>query len=117
MKFRLALASLLAVVAAFCTSLPRPVNLPGVITLYAQALPVTKTLVWTPQGAAADSYTVKMDGTTIGSPTTPSQAVVFTTNGTHVLTVTATNIWGTSAPATLTVNVAAPSAPNGLGIQ
>ena len=102
----------------FCTHLP-PVTLPGVITIYAQTLPVTRTAVWTPNAAsdAVTNYTVRLDGTTVGSPTAATQSVTFTTLGAHTVTVTATNIWGTSGPLTLTVNVVAPSTPTGLVIQ
>ncbi len=106
---------LLALVA--CSVLtPTPTPLPGVVTLYAQTLPITKTLTWI-ASANADSYVVTQDGTQIGTPTAITQPITITTVGSHTFTVAAKNIWGTSAATPLTVNVVLPSTPTGLGIQ
>lgn len=96
-----------------------PIPVPGVVTVYAQTLPVTKTLAWDANAAAdaVTNYTVKLDGVVVGTPTTPSQAITFAAVGPHTLTVVAVNVWGVSAPATLTVNVVLPAAPANLRIQ
>lgn len=90
-----------------------------VFTVYAQSLPVTKTLAWD-ANAAADAvinYTVRLDGTVIGSPTGTTQAFTINAVGAHSLTVTATNIWGTSTPMTLNFNVVIPGVPSNGRIQ
>lgn len=113
------LIALVVIVVLACAAKFVPLPTPGVVTVYAQTLPVAKTLAWD-ANAAADAvthYTVTLDGVVVGSPTAPSQAVTFATVGSHVLTVTATNVWGTSTPATLTVNVVLPAAPLNLRIQ
>jgi hypothetical protein len=97
----------------------------GVITISAQTLPITKTVAWDPSpdpcGASAPcpviNYTVTLDTAVVGSPTTTTQVVNFTTVGLHTIRVTATNLWGTSSPATLTVNVIVPNAPANTRIQ
>ena len=108
---------LLALVAcSVLTPNPTPLPIPGVVTLYAQTLPITKTLTWI-ASANADSYVVTQDGTQIGTPTAITQPITITTVGSHTFTVAAKNIWGTSAATPLTVNVVLPSTPTGLGIQ
>lgn len=89
------------------------------VTVFAQTLPVTKTLLWdaNPASDQVTNYTVRLDGTLVGNPTTPTQAVVFTTAGAHALTVTATNIWGTSPATTLNVVVVIPGAPGNPRLQ
>ena len=117
---RLLLALLvLGLVACSLIFTKPPIPIPGMVTIYAQTLPITKTLVWDANAPtdAVTNYTVRLDGAVAGSPTAPSQAVTFTTVGAHVLTVTATNLWGTSTPATLTVNVAPPASSANLRIQ
>lgn len=106
---------LVALLACSVLSPSKP-NLPGVITIYAQTLPITKTLVWdvTPN---ADSYIVTQDAAQIGTPTATSQSITITSVGGHTFTVAAKNIWGTSTPTSLTVNVALPTAPTGMGIK
>ncbi len=86
---------------------------PVVTTVYAQTFPVLKTLAWdaNPAGEGVTNYTVKMDGVTIGSPTGTTQALSIATAGAHTVTVVAVNLWGTSSPATLNLNVIAPSTP------
>mgnify|MGYP003334732990 CR=1 FL=1 len=86
--------------------------------LYAQSLPVTKTLAWdaNPASDAVTNYTVRLDGTVIGNPTTPTQAFTINTAGLHTLSVTATNTWGTSQASTLSLNVVVPSAPANLRV-
>ena len=105
----------LAVAVSVWACLMSPVE----ITLEAQTLPITKTLAWDPNPAAdaVTNYTVRQDGVVLGNPTGTTQAVTFTTVGTHTLTVTATNLWGTSAPATLVVNVVVPAVPGNMRLQ
>lgn len=116
LAFVLALACLLW---ACMHVVPNPIPIPGVIVVEAQTLPIAKTLSWNanPAGDNVTNYTVTEDGTVIGNPTVPSQSVTFTSLGTHTLTVTATNSFGTSAPATLTVVVQLPTTPAGLKLQ
>lgn len=113
---RLVLA--LSVVAlVFCAGKLPPVFPTGTITIEAQTLPITKTIAWTAPPGIIDSYTVRLDGTVVGSPTGTTQSVTFTTLGLHAVTVTASNTWGTSPPGTLNVNVAPPAAPSNLTLQ
>jgi hypothetical protein len=81
--------------------------------VWAQSLPATKTFAWDarPVNESVSSYTVRLDGVTIGNPTGTTQQFTITTTGTHVLTVTATNTWGTSSPSTLNFLVIVPSSP------
>lgn len=118
MKRLLLALALLAAVWACAHVIPAP-PLFGTVIVEAQTLPVAKTLTWTanPAGDNVTNYTVTEDGVVLGNPTTASQAVTFTTLGTHTLTVTATNTFGTSAPATLTVVVQFPATPAGLKLQ
>lgn len=112
---RVLLAVLIASILACAVALR-----PGVITLEAQTLPVTKTFAWDDATAVAEgvtNYTVLLDGVVIGSPTVLTQAVTFTTAGTHTLSVSAVNLWGTSPAATLTVNVIVPSKPSNTRLQ
>lgn len=112
------LALVLSVVAlVFCAGKLPPVFPSGTVTIEAQTLPITKTVSWTAPPGTIDSYTVRLDGAVVGSPTGTSQAVTFTTLGLHTITVVATNIWASSPPGTLTVNVAPPSAPTNLTLQ
>lgn len=85
----------------------------GMVTIRAQSLPVTRTLAWDANAASDNviNYTVTLDSVGIGNPTGTTQSVVFTTIGVHTLTVTATNSFGTSLPATLSVNVIIPGRP------
>lgn len=95
------------------------------IVVRAQTLPVTKALVWTPRPAseAITAYTVTLDGGTpimvdpMTCAATCTQPVTFTTAAQHTLSLTATNVWGTGPPSTLTVTVIVPGAPTGLRIQ
>jgi hypothetical protein len=96
---------------------PTPVSFPGVIIIEAQSLPITKTLAWDDADTSITNYTVTLDGTVIGSPTVKTQSVTFTTAGAHTLTITATNLWGTSAPTPLAVNVQLPTAASNPRIQ
>lgn len=103
----MAALGLLALFGAACGRAPS-----FVVVVEAQTLPITKTLAWDapasdPSLGTVESYTVRLDGTIVGQPTVPTttQAVTFTTLGTHTLTVTSENVWGSSEPATLTVIV------------
>jgi hypothetical protein len=91
----------------------------AIVTLSAQTLPVSKTLVWdaNPASDAVTNYRVSVDGTVIGSPTAPSQTITLATAGSHTLTVVAVNAWGDSLPSTLTVNVVVPGKPANLKLQ
>jgi hypothetical protein len=93
---------------------------PGrVLIIYAQTLPLTRTLSWTddPLSDPATSHSVTLDGTVVGTPSGMQQSFIVTTLGTHVLTVTETNAWGTSPAATLTITVRQPVAPGALRVQ
>jgi len=82
-----------------------------VVTLEAQSLPITKTVAWD-ANAASDNvthYVVRLDGVIIGSPTATSMLFTVTTVGAHTLSVTAVNLWDSSAPTTLAFNVVVPS--------
>lgn len=121
MKRTLIALSLLAVLACVATLAPpsSPLGRRSIV-LIAQTLPVTKTIAWDDATAAADgvtNYTVTLDGTVVGSPTGLTQAVTFTTAGVHTVTVTATNIWGTSGPATLSITVKVPGNPANVRLQ
>ena len=89
------------------------------VRVYAQTLPATKTLAWdvNPIVDAVLNYTVTLDGIVVGNPVMTTQLVTFTTAGAHVLTVTATNIWGVGPAATLNVTVIVPGRPNNVHIQ
>ncbi len=99
------------------------------ITLKAQSLPVTKQLAWDMANAVSDGvtdYTITFDGVARTVPATvactpdPSKCSVaqtFATIGPHTISVTATNLWSTSAPALLTVTVTLPRSPTGITIK
>lgn len=89
-----------------------PTGVPGVIVLEAQSLPLTKVYAWDETSTDVLNYTVTLDGVVVGSPTVKQQSVTFTALGPHTITVTATNVWGTSGPLTQSVNVQPPSAPS-----
>lgn len=93
-----------------------------VLVLHAQSFPLVKTLAWDAPTVdathgAAESYVVRLDGTILGSPTVPTQSVTFQTGGAHTLTVVAVNAWGTSPPATVSVNIIGPGTPANLSIH
>lgn len=116
---RLILVLCALVVFAYCAHVVVPPMPIGVVVVEAQSLPIAKTLVWSANPATDNvtNYTVTEDGTVIGNPTVPSQSITFNSLGTHTLTVTATNSFGTSGPATLTIVVQLPTAPAGLKLQ
>lgn len=89
------------------------------VVIRAQSLPVTRTASWdaNPAPEAVTNYTVTLDGVVVGNPTGTTQAVTFTTAGPHTLTVTATNLWDTSSPATLNVVVVTPGSPKNPKVQ
>jgi hypothetical protein len=119
MNRRLGLFFVVLAFVAGCLSKTVPVPIPGVITLEAQTLPITKTLAWDadPVTDAVTNYTVALDGATVGQPSGTTQAVTFATQGLHTITVTATNVWGVSSPSTLTVNVKLPTTPANAHLQ
>lgn len=95
---------------------------PLVLTVYAQTLPIHRTLIWDAPmvdatHGAATSYLVTQDAVQIGVPTVASQVVTFTTLGTHTLTVAGVNPFGTGPTASLTVNVVVPGAAQHLRLQ
>ena len=113
--------SILVALVACSFLFPKPpIVIPGVIVIEAQTLPITKNLAWDQPDEiinSVTSWTVRLDTIVIGSPTTKIQPFTITTLGPHVLTVVANNIWTSSAPTTLNINVVAPSAPTGARIQ
>lgn len=93
-----------------------------IIELEAQSFPVTKTLAWDAaavdaNNGPADDYVVKMNGTTIGTPTTTQQQFTLPAAGSYTFTVAARNIWGISADSTLQVNARPPKAVTNPRIQ
>ena len=87
--------------------------------LHAQSLPITKTFLWdaNPASEGVTSYTVRLDGVAIGTPSTPGQTFTITTAGPHTLSVTAANLWGVGPTSSLAFTVVLPSAPSGGRIQ
>lgn len=113
---RLLVTLLLATVIFACVHKIGPVTLPtGVVVIEAQSLPVTKHFAWN-ASTNADDYVATLDGVNIGTTTGLVVPFTITTLGSHTLTVTARNIWGTSAPAQLVVVVQLPSNPGGLAV-
>jgi len=104
--------------ACTMTWLPTPPNI-FVVTLEAQTLPITKTVAWDANAPAdaVTNYVVRLDAAIVGSPVGTTQLVTFTSLGTHTITVVAQNLWGVSAPATLVVNVIAPTTPANIRLQ
>lgn len=94
---------------------------PRSFVLYAQSLPITKTIAWdaNPVSDAVSTYSLWLDTGIVSTIAAPllTGTVVFTTPGVHVIHLTATNTWGTSPEATLTVNVVVPGKPTGLRVQ
>lgn len=95
---------------------------PTLVVIHAQSLPVTKTVSWDASivdatHSAPANYVVKLDGVTIGSPTSLSQPFTISTPGAHALALTAVNTWGTSAPSTLNFTVSVPNLPTSLQIN
>ena len=90
---------------------------------HAQTVSIQKTALWDAPvvdatHGAATSYEVRLDGVLVGSPTTTSQVLTFTTLGNHTITLVAVNAGGSSPPATLvyTVLPGFPSAPSNFRI-
>ena len=104
------------IIAACATFWPTP---PPILTVYAQTLPITKTVAWdaNPVSDAVTGYVVRLDGVVVGSPTGLTQAVTFTTAGAHTLAVRAVNLWGESVDTTLAVNVVVPVKPTNVRLQ
>lgn len=105
-----------------CAACATSRNVPGVLVLEAQTLPLMRTLTWKAPAVdatheAADSYTVSLDGVVVGTPTTLTQVITFATLGPHTVSVTAMNVWSTSPPAVLMVNVAPPNSASGLAFK
>jgi hypothetical protein len=108
--------ALLALVAACSVIVPSAPTLPGVPILYAQTFPSSHTLVWTPPPANGDSYIVKLDGVTVGTPTVPTQVITIPTSGPHVITVQSVSvIWGAGGIGTYNFAASVPVAPTAFG--
>jgi len=90
-----------------------------VVTLEAQSLPIARTVLWDANAPAdaVTNYVVRLDTVVVGSPVGTSQPITITALGTHVVSVVAVNLWGTSAATTLTINVVAPAQPVNLRLQ
>ncbi len=108
---RLLIPIIVLSVLTACALMTRSLSL--VVTVFAQALPATKTLAWDPNAAGDGviNYVITLDGAVIGSPTGTTQAVTFSSAGPHTLSVAAVNIWGQGPAAPLAVTVVVPSAP------
>ena len=93
--------------------------LPGEVTIIAQQLPIARTVLWDANAPAdaVTNYVVRLDTVVVGSPVGTSQPITITALGTHVVSVVAVNLWGTSAATTLTINVVAPAQPVNLRLQ
>jgi len=91
----------------------------GVVVIHAQSLPVTKIVDWddNPVTDEVTNYTVTLDKVIVGNPTVSQQSVTFTTPGLHTVSVTATNLWATSAAASITRNVVVPGNPSGIVVR
>ena len=92
------------------------------MVIHAQSLPITKTIAWdaNPTTDIVTKYTFWLDTGPKGDvfATSPLIAfITFTTTGPHTIHLTATNPWGESPEATLTVNVVVLARPTGLRIQ
>lgn len=137
---RLALITLALVIAVTCAkNIPIPTPM---VTLYAFAVPATKTVSWSPNPAAdnVSMYTLKCDaGTSLAtdtlvapsscSATTCSRALTINTFGSHSCTLFATNTDLSGGPAvqgssqnspTVTLPFALnqdPGAPGGFGVK
>ncbi len=115
------------VLGAGCALLFRPggpsgPNIPGVITVYAQTLPITKVFAWdaNPASEQVTSYHPAFDGASLGQvlPTAPLQVpFTITSLGPHTLTIHARNFWGDGPVATININVQTPRAPGGGRVQ
>jgi hypothetical protein len=91
------------------------------VTVNAQTLPASAHVNWPPNpaGDQVTAYNLTLDANTpiVVPPTLDAscscirQQITITTAGSHTITLTATNIWGTSLPATLTFNVVVASRP------
>lgn len=95
-----------------------------IVTIYAQTLPITKTVTWdaNPAADAVNQYDVWLDSgphtvVLAVAPQPYTTSVTFTTGGLHTIRATATNFWGTSTETTLAVNVVVPAKPSGLRLQ
>jgi hypothetical protein len=119
MKRSLLFTTIMLVIVACATFLPKPPALSGVITIEAQSLPIALTVAWDANAASENvtNYVVRLDGVVIGSPTGTTQAISITTLGVHVVAVRAVNQWAESVDATLTINVVAPAKPANLRLQ
>lgn len=121
MKRRLTVLAILLVLVACATWIrtPLPPIVGGPIVLEAQALPINAIVAWTanPTSDQVLNYIVRLDGVIVGSPTGIEQPITITTAGIHTITVVAVNLWATSPPGTLVVDVRVPGSPGGLAIR
>ena len=111
-KLKLISLSLLLLTTISC-------NNSGIVVLYAQSLPITKIVDWddNPTTDEVTNYTVTLDKVIVGNPTVSQQSVTFTTPGLHTVSVTATNLWATSAAASITRNVIVPGNPGNIVVR
>jgi len=119
---KLTIVAVIFAIAYACSGKNPPIVIPGTIVVYAQSLPINKTLSWNAgvvdaTHAPADNYIIKMDGATVGSPTGLTQAVTITSLGAHTFTLQASNTWGVSPTVTLNIVVALPPTPVNLSIN
>ena len=117
-KIRTLVFALAVVLLAACAIWP-PSNSGLFVTIEAQSLPIARTVLWDANATsdAITNYVVRLDNTIVGSPVGTSQPITITTLGTHTVSVVAVNLWGTSAPTTLTINVVAPAQVVNLRLQ
>jgi len=86
-----------------------------VTIIRAQTLPVNVRLSWdaNPPADNVTSYSAQMDAEPAVTVTPPALETILAVKsfGSHTFRVSAVNVWGTSAPATLTVVIAPPGPP------
>lgn len=101
------------------------VNLPVIMTLYAQSLPSTVKVEWDANATEEQVtfYSVSLDngpadiidGTFDCGPTKKCTAtIIINSNGVHSVSVTAKNAWDSSLPTVVQFNVAPPSKPRNI---
>jgi hypothetical protein len=88
---------------------------PRVTIIRAQTLPVNVRLSWdaNPPADNVTSYLAQLDAEPVVTVTPPALETILVVKaaGSHTFRVSAVNMWGTSAPASLTVVVVPPGTP------